>query len=113
MNLLYKETKSLNSFQDLKNNSNESSISNNIKLEKRRRHQAYISTDYLLGFLTYFDFFSRDTFQIIKNSVFFSQVFEKNSINSDLILFACLDEKFEFSNPISPPFSNNSLALNL
>jgi hypothetical protein len=97
MNLLSKENKSLNSFQDLKGNSNESPISNNIKLEKRRRHQAYISTDYLLGFLTYFDFFSRDTFQVIKNSIFFSQLFEKTSINSDLILFACLDEKFEFS----------------
>ena len=48
MNLLSRETKSLNSFQDLKTNFNESSSSNNIKLEKRRRHQAYISTDYLL-----------------------------------------------------------------
>lgn len=77
MNLLSKENKSLNSFQDLKSNSNESPISNNIKLEKRRRHQAYISTEYLLGFLTYFDFFSRDTFQVIKNSIFLVNYLKK------------------------------------
>ena len=71
MNLLSKETKLLNSFPNFNNNSKDSSASKSIIFEKRRRHQAYITTDYLLGFLTYFDFFSRDTFQIIKNSIFF------------------------------------------
>ena len=89
MNVLSKENNLLNSSANL--------TSKNIQLEKRRRHQAYISTDYLLSFLTYFDFFSRDTFQIVKNSIFFSQLFEKNNISSELVLFACLDEKFEFS----------------
>lgn len=97
MNLLSKETKLLNSFPNFNNNSKDSSASKSIIFEKRRRHQAYITTDYLLGFLTYFDFFSRDTFQIIKNSIFFSKLFEKNVINSELILFATLDDTFEMS----------------
>lgn len=98
MNLLSQEKKSLQSIENLKNNTNEISIAKNINLEKRRRYQAYTSSDYLLGFLSYFDFFSRDTFQIIKNSIFFGELFEKKSITSDLLLVACLDEKFEFSN---------------
>lgn len=98
MNLLSQEKKSLQSIENLKNNTNEISIAKNINLEKRRRYQAYTSSDYLLGFLSYFDFFSRDTFQIIKNSIFFGRLFEKKSITSDLLLVACLDEKFEFSN---------------
>jgi hypothetical protein len=98
MNLLSNENKLLNSFPKFNNNSNDISASKSIIVEKRRRHQAYITTDYLLGFLTYFDFFSRDTFQIIKNSIFFSKLFEKNIINSELILFSSLDEKFEMSN---------------
>jgi len=98
MNLLSNENKLLNSFPKFNNNSNDISASKSIIVEKRRRHQAYITTYYLLGFLTYFDFFSRDTFQIIKNSIFFSKLFEKNIINSELILFSSLDEKFEMSN---------------
>jgi hypothetical protein len=97
MNLLAKQNNLLNSFSNLDTNSDENLTSKNIKLEKRRRHQAYISTDYVLGFLTYFDFFSRDTFQIVKNSIFFSQLLQKDNVTSEFILFACLDGKFEFS----------------
>jgi hypothetical protein len=53
--------------------------------------------EYLLGFLTYFDFFSNDTFQIVKNSVFFSKLVGKNTITSDVLLISLLDDKFELS----------------
>ena len=42
------------------------SSSEKIELEKRRRNQVYLSLDYNLSVLSYFDFFSYDTFQIIK-----------------------------------------------
>jgi len=97
MNLISTQNKLLNSPDEFKSNSNESSLSKKVLLEKRKRHQAYITIDYLLGFLTYFDFFSNDTFQIVKNSIFFSKLLEKNTITSDVLLISLLDEKFELS----------------
>jgi len=97
MNLISTQNKLLNSPDEFKSNSNESSLSKKVFLEKRKRHQAYITIDYLLGFLTYFDFFSNDTFQIVKNSIFFSKLLEKNTITSDVLLISLLDEKFELS----------------
>ena len=137
MNLISTQKNLLNSLDQFKNNSNESSLSKKVLLEKRKRHQAYITIDYLLGFLTYFDFFSNDTFQIVKNSIFFSKLLRKNTITSDVLLISLLDEKFELSkvlkeynlgqaslletfastdikmlgkNPFSTFFSNNSKA---
>ena len=97
MNLISKENKLLGSLENFKMDSKNTSNFKNITFEKRRRHQAYITTDYLLGFLTYFDFFSRDTFQVLKNSIFFSQLFENKIVNSEFILFALLDNKIEIS----------------
>jgi hypothetical protein len=97
MNLISTQNKLLNSPDEFKSNSTESSLSKKVLLEKRKRHQAYITIDYLLGFLTYFDFFSNDTFQIVKNSIFFSKLLEKNTITSDVLLISLLDEKFELS----------------
>ena len=37
-----------------------------IQVEKRKRNQAYVSLDYLLSRVTYFDFFSPDSFKIAK-----------------------------------------------
>jgi hypothetical protein len=97
MNLISTPNNLLNSLEEFKSNSHESSLSKKVLLEKRKRHQAYITIDYLLGFLTYFDFFSNDTFQILKNSVFFSKLVGKNTITSDVLLISLLDDKFELS----------------
>jgi len=97
MNLISTPNNLLNSLEEFKSNSHESSLSKKVLLEKRKRHQAYITIDYLLGFLTYFDFFSNDTFQIVKNSVFFSKLVGKNTITSDVLLISLLDDKFELS----------------
>ena len=97
MNLISTPNNLLNSLEEFKSNSNESSLSKKVLIEKRKRHQAYITIDYLLGFLTYFDFFSNDTFQIVKNSVFFSKLVGKNTITSDVLLISLLDDKFELS----------------
>lgn len=97
MNLISTPNNLLNSLEEFKSNSNESSLSKKVLIEKRKRHQAYITIDYLLGFLTYFDFFSNDTFQIVKNSVFFSKLVGKNTITSDVFLISLLDDKFELS----------------
>ena len=97
MNLISTPNNLLNSLEEFKSNSNESSLSKKVVIEKRKRHQAYITMEYLLGFLTYFDFFSNDTFQIVKNSVFFSKLVGKNTITSDVLLISLLDDKFELS----------------
>jgi hypothetical protein len=97
MNLISTPNNLLNSLEEFKSNSNESSLSKKVVIEKRKRHQAYITIEYLLGFLTYFDFFSNDTFQIVKNSVFFSKLVGKNTITSDVLLISLLDDKFELS----------------
>jgi hypothetical protein len=97
MNLISTPNNLLNSLEEFKSNSHESSLSKKVLIEKRKRHQAYITIEYLLGFLTYFDFFSNDTFQILKNSVFFSKLVGKNTITSDVLLISLLDDKFELS----------------
>lgn len=57
-----------------------------IELEKRRRYQAYMTLDYFLSFVTYFDFFSEDSFLIAQKAKEISQVFEKSVVTSDLLL---------------------------
>jgi 5-formaminoimidazole-4-carboxamide-1-beta-D-ribofuranosyl 5'-monophosphate synthetase len=64
MNLISTPNNLLNSLEEFKSNSNESSLSKKVVIEKRKRHQAYITIEYLLGFLTYFDFFSNDIFSL-------------------------------------------------
>ena len=39
-----------------------------ISLEKRRRNYTYKTLDYILSNLTYFDFFSLDAFEVLKQS---------------------------------------------
>jgi hypothetical protein len=60
-----------------------------IKLEKRKRNQAYESLDYLLSMKTYFDFFSNDAITVIIKSKFLA-----NSIGSEIINSECLIPPF-------------------
>jgi hypothetical protein len=57
-----------------------------IDYEKRKRYQTYTLIDYLLSMLTYFDFFSSDTFAIAKKSKYLAQICYKAEVPSEFIL---------------------------
>lgn len=63
------------------------SIEEKIELEKRRRHQAYMTLDYFLSVFSYFDFFSLDSFEIVKKAKLLTQFFQKKFVTSDFLLF--------------------------
>ena len=69
-----------------------------IKLEKRRRHQIYTLLDYVLSVVTYFDFFSQDTFKIIKYSKYLAQSAKVNKLTSEFLLLPFFDANLELSN---------------
>ena len=52
-----------------------------IELEKRRRYQAYKLLDYNLSYLTYFDFFSYDLFQIAKMSKYLAKIYGQKKVS--------------------------------
>ena len=72
----------------------ESLSSEKILIEKRKRHQTYMALDYFLSALTYFDFFSLDTFNIVKNAKQLAQICNKTVTSEFLILpfFTCCSE---------------------
>ena len=57
-----------------------------IKEEKRRRNQAYHSLDYFLKHISYFDFFSKDAFAIVKRAMGLGLLFDKTIIESEILL---------------------------
>ena len=71
-------------------------ISEKILIEKRRRYQAYMAMDYVLSPVSYFDFFSLDTFQIVKRAKYLAQLCNKN-VTSDLLLLPFFDYPSEVS----------------
>lgn len=60
-------------------------ISTKIKLEKRKRYQAYTALDYFSSVLTYFDFFSLDAFKIITHAKYLGAL-TKQQITSEFLL---------------------------
>ena len=68
-----------------------------IITEKRKRWQVYTSLDYLLSFITYFDFFSYDTFKIAEQSKYLGQLSSSEFITSDLLIIPFLNSTFEIS----------------
>ena len=59
-----------------------------IESEKRKRHQLYNKLDYVLGNNTYFDFFSKDSFSIIKNAKILAYLFSHKKLTSEFILLS-------------------------
>lgn len=57
-------------------------------LEKRRRYQAYSVLNYLLSVVSYFDFFSKDAFQISLKAKHFAQLFNKPNVLSEFLLLS-------------------------
>ena len=60
--------------------------SQKILIEKRRRYQTYMALDYFLSAVTYFDFFSLDTFNIVKSAKYLAQICNKNVTSEFLLL---------------------------
>lgn len=69
--------------------------SNKLLLEKRKRSQAYLTLDYFLSYISYFDFFSNDAFQIALYSKCFTQSCQKKIVTSDFLLFPFFDTNSE------------------
>lgn len=100
----------------------ENLFKNQIKNERRRRNQSYQALDYMLSRITYFDFFSADAFNIAKYSKHFTQLFNKQVVTSEFLLFPffycdsnlsrLLDEfeiKQKFLEILEQKFTNNQL----
>lgn len=71
--------------------------SEQIILEKRKRHQAYAAMDYLISVGTYFDFFSIDAFKLIESTHYLAQKLNR-PIDTDLLFlsyFYCNSSVFE------------------
>ena len=64
-----------------------------IKEEKRRRNQVYQSLDYFLKHISYFDFFSKDAFSIVRKSMILSLVFDEKFIESEMLLLPFFHQK--------------------
>ena len=73
------------------------SLEEKIKAEKRRRHQIYTLLDYTLSMTTYFDFFSKDTFQIIQNGKCFAKASQSKKFTNEFLLVPFLESEFEIS----------------
>jgi hypothetical protein len=59
-----------------------------LLLEKRRRYQAYSTLNYLLSAVSYFDFFSKDAFQIVIKAKHFCQLSKKQNVLSEFLLLS-------------------------
>jgi hypothetical protein len=73
------------------------SVEEKIEFEKRRRHQVYMTLDYFLSVFSYFDFFSLDSFQIVKKAKTLTQFFQKKFVTSDFLLFPFFEVNSEIS----------------
>jgi hypothetical protein len=57
-----------------------------ILLEKRKRYQVYTLLDHLLTNLSYFDYFSSDTFKVLIYSKYLAEIAEKEIIDTEMLL---------------------------
>ncbi len=75
------------SYQNIYGSSN-LTIDQKIQHEQRRRNQVYRRLEYLLSFVTYFDFFSNDAFKIIKNSKLITNFYDKDFVTTEFLFFS-------------------------
>ena len=64
------------------------SINKKIESEQRRRNQVYQSLDYLLSIVTYFDFFSLNSFKVLKATKEISNFYKMEFITNDFLLLS-------------------------
>ena len=85
------------------NNQNKSKFFENldkkkqIQLEKRNRFHIYTMLDYSLSAVSYFDFFSRNAFEVVLRTKLLAQIFEKEKVSCDFLLFTFLDSNNELT----------------
>jgi len=68
-----------------------------IKIEKRKRYQVYTSLNYLMSAVSYFDFFSLDTFKISKKAKYIAQSFNKKEVTSEFLLLPFFETESDIS----------------
>lgn len=66
-------------------------VKEKIKVERRKRYQTYSALNYLMSSISYFDFFSKDSFIIAKKSKFLAQLFSKNEVTSEFLVLPFLE----------------------
>jgi len=62
-----------------------------LKIERDKRHQAQIYTEYYLRQLTYFDFFSKSSFDIVRRAKAIALSYNHKTITSDALFLAFFD----------------------
>lgn len=69
---------------------------NQLSHEKRKRFLVYKGLDYLLSKVSYFDFLSLDTFQILTNAKYLAQIYNRKTVTSEDLLqsFSFLNSDF-------------------
>lgn len=82
-------TDEITTIKEQKKEQEKEEILKKIKLEKRKRHQAYVALDYFSSLLTYFDFFSVDAFKIITHAKYLGAN-AKQQITSEFLLASYL-----------------------
>ena len=82
-------------FSTLKLNATMSNLNvqKKISAEKQRRHQVYSALDYMISRITYFDFFSKDAFEVAANAKLYAQICQKENVTSEFILFSFFNEE--------------------
>jgi hypothetical protein len=59
-----------------------------INFEKRKRNQIYLTMDYLFSGISFFDFFSKDVFEIIQNAKILTHLTLKSQVSTEILLLA-------------------------
>ena len=68
-----------------------------VLLEKRKRYQVYTLLDHLLTNLSYFDYFSSDTFKILIYSKYLTEIAEKEIIDTEMLLMPFFSSELNIS----------------
>jgi len=68
-----------------------------VLLEKRKRYQVYTLLDHLLTNLSYFDYFSSDTFKVLIYSKYLTEIAEKEMIDTEMLLFPFFSSELNIS----------------
>jgi len=69
-----------------------------IQIEKNYRHQAYTALDFILSRNSYFDYFSFDSFTILKNAKFLIDHYKKEFVTNEFLLFSCISSDSSLTN---------------
>lgn len=99
-------------FEDGKTKINESTFQDKKEIEKTHRYQSYIALNYFFNNNNYFDYFSYDSFNILKNSKLLLHEQKKEIVSSEFLLFSFISSESELTNLLNEfGLDNNFLEL--